>query len=304
MRLAILGLLLAAIEVLAGKERCGPNKPSCPSDKPCCSADGYCGGGAEQCTSGCQPQYSQYPFSCIPNSVCQDMDLAIKPDMYNQDNYFRPLLRYNGDASQTAFVFEQGYLGQGHNGVLFEKTSATDSRVSTARYLLYGTVTARLRHNPTSGLVTTFGTASDVGDAILFRLAGPESGRITTNYAAHGQSAQNIGTQKRMDNFTVAHFHNYTIDWSPHNITWKVDHQVIRTVSRKDAGDKFPRTPSRVLFTAYGVSESNNKNMKNWANGTLSFDDDGYRSRGFYSHELAHLRIPVSYTHLTLPTKA
>lgn len=291
MRLAILGLLLAAIEVLAGKERCGPNKPSCPSDKPCCSADGYCGGGAEQCTSGCQPQYSQYPFSCIPNSVCEDMDLAIKPDMYNQDNYFRPLLRYNGDASQTAFVFEQGYLGQGHNGVLFEKTSATDSRVSTARYLLYGTVTARLRHNPTSGLVTTFGTASDVGDAILFRLAGPESGRITTNYAAHGQSAQNIGTQKRMDKFTVANFHNYTIDWSPHHITWKVDHQVIRTVSRKDAGDKFPRTPSRVLFTAYGVSESSNKNMKNWANGTLSFDDDGYRSRGFYSHELAHLRI-------------
>ena len=111
MRLAILGLLLAAIEVLAGKERCGPNKPSCPSDKPCCSADGYCGGGAEQCTSGCQPQYSQYPFSCIPNSVCEDMDLAIKPDMYNQDNYFRPLLRYNGDASQTPFVFEQGYLG-------------------------------------------------------------------------------------------------------------------------------------------------------------------------------------------------
>lgn len=291
MRIVVLGLLLAAVEVLAGKERCGPNMPSCPSDKPCCSADGYCGGGAEQCTSGCQPQYSQYPFSCIPDSVCKDMDLAIKPDMYNQDNYFIPLLRYNGDASQTHFVFEQGYLGQGQDGVLFEKTSATDSRVSTARYLLYGTVTARLRHNPTSGLVTTFGTASDVGDAILFRLAGPESGRITTNYAANGQSAQTVGTQKRMNKFNVAHFHNYTIDWSPQNITWKVDNQVIRTVSRKEAGDKFPRTPSRVLFTAYGVSESSNKNVKNWANGTLSFLDEGYRSRGFYSHELGHLRI-------------
>lgn len=290
MRVVFLGLLLGVIGALAERERCGPNK-QCPSDKPCCSVDGYCGGGAAQCTSGCQPQFSLSPVSCIPNPVCRNMDLDVKSNMYNQDRYFMPLLRYNGDATQTNFVFEEGYLGKGQDGVLFEKNAAMDSRVSTANYVLYGNITAKLRHNPTSGFVTTFGTLSDVGDMISFSFGGPNKARITTNYGANGSKAQPIGTQKRMNNFNIGDFHDYTIEWAPDKITWKVDNNIIRNVLRKDAQGKFPRSPSRVLFTASGVQENDAKSKKNWANGTLSFSKASFQQRGYYSHELSHLRI-------------
>ena len=289
MRAVFIGLLFGVAGVLARK--CGVGIGKCPRSSPCCSSDGFCGGGAEQCTSGCQPLFSLSPSSCIPNAICEPTDFQVKPDMFNHSETFRPLLQFNGDPTQSRFVFEQGYLGRGKDGVLLEMSASHNSRVSSSRYLLYGQVSAKLRHDPSSGFVTTFGTASDVGDAILFRLGGPSSSRITTDYAVMNTPAQDIGTQKYINNFDVAKWHNYTIDWTPDKIDWRVDGQSIRRVHRKKAGNKFPVSPSRVLLTAYGVGADDSTKEKHWANGTLSIQDDGYKKRGYYAHEFGYLSI-------------
>ncbi|KOS12993.1 cell wall glucanase [Malassezia pachydermatis] len=219
------------------------------------------------------------------------MDTQIPPSSFNDVNSFRPLLQYNGDANQSPFVFESGYLGQGQEGVLFEMTSAHESRISTSRYMLYGRVTARMRHTTAAGLVSSFRTQSDVGDTIEFRLGGTNVTRISTNFGALDKSPSLLGLDETTKGFNVNEFHNYTIDWTPSNVSWAVDNQIIRTLQRQNAGNMFPRSPSRVVFALYGTSSGSSKQEKDWANGILSYQDKGYQDRGYFAQELSHVTI-------------
>lgn len=289
MRLALLSAALAALHgVLAAQ--CGP-KSACPASSPCCSHDGQCGSGAAQCAVGCQPMYSFTPTSCVANAVCQPIDVSITPDKFNDNVAFRPLLNYNGDSSQSTFVFESGYLGAGQDGVLLEMTSAHDSVISSTKYMLYGRATARLRHNATAGLVTTFGLQSDMGDSITFRLGGTNTSRVATNFGALSHSPSALGLDESPARYDMTLWHNYTIDWTPTNISWAVDDAVVRTVQRTDAGTMFPRAPARVLLTATGIGAGATQQERAWANGELSFKDPGYLVRGYFAHEFSHMSI-------------
>jgi len=234
---------------------------------------------------------SQTATACVSNAVCVPMDADISPSVYNDGTVFRPLLQYNGDVSAAPFVFESGYLGQGSDGVLLEMNAAHASRVSTSHYLLYGNVTARLRLNATAGLVASFGTASDVGDAIAFAMGGKNASRVATNLAALGRSPSALGVDAKVPRFSLGNWHNYTIAWTPDRITWSIDQSTVRTVRRSDAPSYFPRTPSRVVFTLRGLTPGSSKRERQWAGGVLNMSDASFRERGYYAQELSHLQV-------------
>lgn len=234
---------------------------------------------------------SHEAMACVSNAVCAPMDVGIPPSVYNDASVFRPLLQYNGDASVAPFVFESGYLGQGSDGVLLEMNAAHSSRVSTSHYMLYGNVTARLRHNATVGLVASFGTASDVGDAIVFEMGGTNTSRVATNLAALGRTPSALGVDAHVPHFSFADWHNYTIAWAPNRITWSVDQHVVRTVQRSHATRYFPRSPSRILFTLRGTTAGSSQRERRWAGGILNVTSASFRERGYYAQELSHLTV-------------
>lgn len=138
----------------------------CDSSAPCCSADGVCGSGSLACAGGCNPLSSNTPTSCQPNPVCQTTNITFPPEAYNNVSYFQPILQYDGDATKAPFTLDYGSLGKGTEGVLAQMTIDRQVKLSTTRYLLYGDVEAKLRHNASTGLVATMILMSDVKDEV------------------------------------------------------------------------------------------------------------------------------------------
>lgn len=157
--------LLATLTHAAAGDKCSASS-QCDSSAPCCSDGGVCGTGALYCAGGCNPLSSHSPTSCQPNPICTSQNITFPPTSYNNVSYFRPILQYTGDASKAPLTLDSGSLGKGPEGVLMQMTSQRQVKVSSTRYLFYGDVEARLRHNATQGLVAAFILMSDVKDEV------------------------------------------------------------------------------------------------------------------------------------------
>ncbi|EPQ29634.1 uncharacterized protein PFL1_02853 [Pseudozyma flocculosa PF-1] len=271
---------------------CGADS-KCPKDSPCCSAEGTCGRGSMQCAGGCQPLFSYSPSSCLPNPVCQSQSMAIKSSDYNNTDLFTPILDYNGDPTLSPFTLDSGSLGAGPEGVLLEMTIERQAKISTTRYFLYGTVTATLRHQARQGLVATMITMSDIKDEIDWEFTTANSGETLTNYFKMGNAVTTQGATIYPDGgFDVADWHEYGLDWQEDRLRWTIDGQTVRTVTRQQAGDAYPRSPSRVQFSIWaGGNSTNAPGTIDWAGGPISYDTDEYRKNGVYSQEIKSFSI-------------
>lgn len=82
--------------------------------------------------------------------------------------------------------------------------------------------------------------------------------------------------------------HTYTIDWSPDNITWAVDGNVLRTLNRADTWNAtanrwfFPQTPARIMLSLWpaGIS-SNPEGTIAWSGGLIDWNSP-YMKNGYY----------------------
>ncbi|WFC97030.1 hypothetical protein MBRA1_003697 [Malassezia brasiliensis] len=283
--------VVSAVARAAFAVKCGPGSP-CPSDAPCCSVQGECGAGAVQCAAGCNPMYSHSPLSCVANPVCVNLDLDVAHTVYNHHDVFVPLESFTGDPDAGPFLFESGYLGQGGQGVLLETNKGHASRVSTTRYMLYGTINATLRHDTQKGLISTFGTLSDVGDAIAWKFAGANASAAAASYYALNNETNAAGTRLDLGrNFSMADYHTYGLQWEPSGITWTLDGRAVHHVSRREAGAQFPRSPSRVLFTTWGATPQTPRRLRKWAGGAMTYDSAAYATTGYFAQELTHLSV-------------
>lgn len=236
--------------------------------------------------------YSNSPLSCVANPVCTNVNASVPHSVYNNRDIFVPIESFNGDPSDHLFLFESGYLGQGGQGVQFETNKGHASRVSTARYMLYGTVEATLRHDTQKGLISTFGTLSDVGDAIMWQFTGQNKSTAAANYYAMNNQTDLTGTTLHLgSNFSAAEFHTYGLVWNEQGIRWTLDGREVHRVTRSQAGAQFPRSPSRVLFTTWGATPQTPRRLKKWAGGSMSYKSSMYTTQGYFSQELSHLRI-------------
>ncbi|EST10166.1 Glycoside hydrolase, family 16 [Kalmanozyma brasiliensis GHG001] len=273
----------------------------CPESAPCCSSEGVCGSGAMQCAGGCNPMSSFKPSSCLPNPVCRSRQLTIAPSDYNSTSMFTPILTYNGNAS-TPFTLDAGTLGPGPEGVLLQLRAAQQAKISTTDYLMYGYVEATLRHNARQGLIAAFITMSDIKDEIDIEF-GKNSSVLMSNYFHMGQGTIAHAADLSPAGLNVSDWHTYGLNWTSTALQWSVDGRIVRTLTRNQAGDSYPRSPARIQFSTWaGGNATNPEGTIEWAGGLIDWDTPEYKEDGYYWQEIKQFNVqcaPLSGLNLT-----
>ncbi|KAH9933791.1 concanavalin A-like lectin/glucanase domain-containing protein [Fomitopsis serialis] len=202
---------------------------------------------------------------------------------------------YNGNASAWDFILEQGNILNTTAGELVLTLSEQNNGtlLTSTRYVHYGQITARMKTGRWGGVVTAFITMSDIKDEIDWEWPGNQTTEGQTNYFWQGfVPTQTAGQTTGNLTDTYSNYHDYTLDWQQDSLTWLVDGNVVRTLTRAEATDnstglsRFPSTPSRIEFSLWpaGIS-SEPQGTVQWAGGMIDWNDPDYKSAGhFYAY--------------------
>jgi len=168
--------------------------------------------------------------------------------------------------------------------ILTESNGGT--RLSSTRYVHYGTITARVKTGRWTGVVTAFITMSDIKDEIDWEFPGAQTTQGQTNYFWQGVIPQttNGATEKGISD-TYHNYHDYTIDWQPDTLSFLVDGNNVRTIKVSDTVSngvsQYPNTPSRIQLSLWpaGINSSAAGTIQ-WAGGMIDWSDPDYVSAG------------------------
>ncbi|KII87844.1 glycoside hydrolase family 16 protein [Plicaturopsis crispa FD-325 SS-3] len=286
--LALLPLFIAGVAAQGG-QTCNVTSP-CSSDAPCCSEFGFCGDG-NFCLGGCNPLASKSLTSCMPNPICQSANhtFADNSRILSNATYF------GGNASAYDWVVDKGNImntnTSGGELVLLLTEDNGGTRLSSTRYMHYGTVTARMKTGRWVGVVTAFITMSSIKDEIDWEFPGNKISEGQTNYFWQGNipATSNGATTSNLQD-TSSNYHEYTIDWQPDTLSFLVDGNNVRTIQRADTIDKstgasmYPDTPSRIQLSLWpaGINSSAPGTVQ-WAGGMIDWTDPDYVKAGHFS---------------------
>ncbi|KAF8636901.1 hypothetical protein AX17_003153 [Amanita inopinata Kibby_2008] len=284
---ALFPLLLLYIRTVNAVS-CNVTNP-CPDSAPCCSEFGFCGSDSF-CLGGCNPFSSHSLDSCRPNPVCEDATHVFADNSKILSN----ATFYDGNATGYDWVVDKGnIMNTNANGgelamILTQDNGGT--RLSSTRYIHYGTITAKLKTGRWGGVVAAFITMSDIKDEIDWEFPGAATTQGQTNYFWQGvipQGHTNGATTNNIQD-TFGTYHEYTIDWQPQTLTFLVDGKPVRTVQKSDTIDSsgvanYPTTPARVQLSLWpaGISTSAPGTVQ-WAGGMINWNDPDYQSAGHF----------------------
>ncbi|KAF8889590.1 concanavalin A-like lectin/glucanase domain-containing protein [Infundibulicybe gibba] len=256
----------------------------CPASNPCCSEFGFCGDG-HFCLGGCNPLASNTLNSCRPSPICKDAihTFANNSRILTNSTYF------DGNASAYDWVVDKGTImntnsSGGELAMLLTQTNG-GTRLSSTRYLHYGTVTATLKTGKWGGVVTAFITMSDIKDEIDWEFPGATTDQGQTNFFWQGViPSKTAGDTSKGLQDTSSNYHDFTIDWQPQAMTFSVDGKAVRVVNQADNVDstglsRYPNTPSRIQLSIWpaGINTSAPGTVE-WAGGMISWNDPDYVS--------------------------
>ncbi|KAF8609596.1 glycoside hydrolase family 16 protein [Ceratobasidium sp. AG-I] len=296
--LSVTGTLVAA----QGGQTCNSTS-LCPSSAPCCSEFGFCGSGAQFCLGGCNPLLSNKPSSCEPNPICKDATYKFPDNALS--NILSNYTLYDGNATAHDFVLEKGNMfNTNKNGgelVLTLTQANGGSRISSTRYVHYGTISAMVRTGKWAGVVTAFITMSDVKDEIDWEWPGAQVTEAQTNYFRLGAASypSTQGTTVKDLSDTYVNYHNYTIDWQEDELTWLIDDNVVRTLKKSETLSKtvpgrydYPTTPARVQLSLWpaGINTSAPGTVE-WAGGMIDWNDPDYVAAGQFSTIISQVTV-------------
>ncbi|KAF8587806.1 glycoside hydrolase family 16 protein [Ramaria rubella] len=302
--LAVLPFLGQILFVCAQGGACNASI-SCPSSTPCCSEFGFCGTGASFCLGGCNPLWSHSPTSCEPAPLC-------KSATYTFGDNSRILLdssRYNGDATTYDWILDKGDITNTNNNggelaLILTKTNG-GTRVSSTRYIHYGTVTARLKTGRWGGVVSAFITMSGAKDEIDWEFPGNHTTEAQTNFYwlgvedwTHGKTIQGVTD-------TYHNYHDYTVDWQPDTMKFLIDGKLVRTLSRSDLNDAYPSTPSRILISIWPAGlPSTPPGTLAWGGGLINWNDPDYLATGHFQTLIHSVSVTCADPAGTVPANA
>lgn len=223
--------------------------------------------------------------------------MTIKPSDFNNTNVFMPILEYNGSAT-SPFTLDAGWLGPGPEGVLLELKAPQQVKVSTTDYILYGSVEATLRHNARQGLVAAFIMMSSVKDEVDWEFTTANGAVGMTNYFRLGEPVYTHGSNVTTSNFDVSDWHTYGLNWTSNQLQWTIDGQVVRTLTRAQAGSQYPQTPMQIQFSTWaGGNVTNPEGTIEWSGGPIDWNSPEYKQAGYYSQEIKQFNVqcaPIS----------
>ncbi|KAF9467892.1 glycoside hydrolase family 16 protein [Collybia nuda] len=284
----IFPVLLTFFAGSAQATSCNITNP-CPASAPCCSEFGFCGTD-HFCLGGCNPLASKSLDSCRNNPVCKDANhtFADNSRILSNSTFF------DGNVTEYDWVVDKGTImntnsSGGELAMLLTETNG-GTRLSSTRYLHYGTVTAKLKTGRWGGVVTAFITMSDIKDEIDWEFPGAATTEGQTNYFWQGY-IPTVGTNGDIEkglSDTFGNYHDYTIDWQPKALTFSIDGKVVRTIKQSDAIDpsgvsRYPNTPSRIQLSLWpaGIPASPPGTVE-WAGGMINWKDPDYLSAGHF----------------------
>ncbi|KJA25634.1 glycoside hydrolase family 16 protein [Hypholoma sublateritium FD-334 SS-4] len=282
-----LPVLLAAFAGVAEATSCNATSP-CPASAPCCSEYGFCGT-ETFCLGGCNPFASTTLDSCTPEPLCKDSTMTFT----DQSRILTNATFYDGNVTAYDWTVDKGSV-QNSNGALALILTETNggTRLSSTRFVHYGTITTTLKTGRWGGVVTAFITMSDVKDEIDWEFPGANTTAGQSNYFYQGiiPATTAGGTSGGLTD-TYSNFHAYTLDWQPDTLTWSIDGTVVRTLQKSDTIDAsgvahYPTTPARVQLSMWpaGINGTAAGTVE-WAGGMIDWADPDYVAAGgqFYA---------------------
>jgi len=280
---AVLFATLAA--VIKASATCNVTSPCSLSSAPCCSEFGFCGTN-NFCLGGCNPYASKSLTSCRPEPLCHDGEFTFA----DQSRILSNSTLFNGNSSKYDWVVDKGSI-QNNNGdvVLILADAKGGTRISSTRYVYYGTITARLKTGRWGGVVTAFITMSDIKDEIDWEFPGAKTTEAQSNYFWQGVIPdKTLGQTHSGLSDTFSNYHDYTIDWQPDQLTWSIDGKVVRTLKKSDTTGSdgvahYPSTPSRVQLSIWpaGITGTPEGTLT-WAGGMIDWNDPDYKAAGHF----------------------
>ncbi|KAJ7760713.1 concanavalin A-like lectin/glucanase domain-containing protein [Mycena maculata] len=278
--LVVLSLSFSAFFLSVEAQQCNATT-LCPAEAPCCSEFGYCGSGGQFCLGGCNPFQSYTLDSCKPNPIC-------KNTTYTFDDESRILTNStlnNGDATEYDWTLDGGQINvtNGELDLLLTETN-NGVRLSSTRFIHYGTITATMKTGRWNGVVAAFITMSDIRDEIDWEFPGAATTEGQTNYFWQGTPASHGGVTQGLSD-TYDNYHNYTVAWSPDALVFQIDGKTVRTVKQSDTVvngvSQFPNTPSRIQLSLWpaGTNASAPGTIQ-WAGGMINWEDPDYTAAG------------------------
>ncbi|EJF59764.1 hypothetical protein DICSQDRAFT_148289 [Dichomitus squalens LYAD-421 SS1] len=276
--------LLASLSVVSAQQ-CNSTS-LCSASAPCCSEFGFCGSGSF-CLGGCNPLASNSLTSCMPEPVCQNANHTFTDfsRILSNATYF------DGNATKYDWVVNQGTILNSTAGELAMTLTQDNggTRLSSTRYVHYGTITARLKTGRWAGVVTAFITMSDIKDEIDWEFPGKQTTQGQSNYFWQGVvPQQTAGATHGNLTDTFSNYHDYTIDWQQDTLTWLIDGQQVRQLKRSDVTgsdgvSRYPSTPSRIELSIWpaGINTSAQGTIE-WAGGLIDWSDPDYQSAGHF----------------------
>ncbi|PWY80000.1 cell wall glucanase [Aspergillus eucalypticola CBS 122712] len=256
----------------------------CPEEYPCCSQYGQCGTGA-YCLGGCDPISSYSLDSCVGEPVCQSKT-------YKWDSLDSAALntKYLGNASEYDWVYS-GYpkLDDG-NLLLTMPKNTVGTLFANNHYVWYGKISGKVKSSRGAGVVTAFILLSDVKDEIDFEWIGADLANVQTNYYWQGVLNYNNGDKDAVNGSdTFDDWHEYEIDWKEDAITWSVDGQVKRTLTKESTWNEtakryqYPQSPSRMQLSLWPAGQASNApGTIEWAGGEIDWDSQDIKDKGYY----------------------
>jgi len=285
-----------------GGRTCNSTSP-CPASAPCCSEFGFCGTGSQFCLGGCNPLWSNKPTSCEPNPICKDATYKFPDNALS--NVLSNVTLYDGNATAHDFVLEKGNIfNTNQNGgelVMTLTESNGGTRLSSTRYMHYGTISAMIRTGKWAGVVTAFITMSDAKDEIDWEWPGAQVTEAQTNYFWLGKANYSAtqGTTVNGLTDTYVNYHNYTIDWQEDELNWLIDDKVVRTLKKSETLSstvpgryEYPTTPARVQLSLWpaGINTSAQGTI-DWAGGLINWNDPDYVAAGHFSAIVSQVTV-------------
>ncbi|ODN89750.1 hypothetical protein L198_06444 [Cryptococcus wingfieldii CBS 7118] len=279
----------------------------CSESAPCCSEYGFCGSDSF-CLGGCEPLYSYQTTSCRPDPIC----VSLETDFTDLSRVNQNASDYTGKATAWDWVINSGTILSTDDGarlILTQDNGGT--KISSTRYMIYGTVDFVLETSKWAGVVTAAITMSDVKDEIDWEWPGATTDQVQTNYWYLGVANYSAteGASSSVSSDTASNFHTYSFEWTEDYINWNIDGSTVRTVQKTDtlSSDgsqyKFPSTPSRIQISIWPAGTSDNaQGTIDWAGGMINWDDSDYVSNGYFWNTVKSVRMTCGQDEMSVGT--
>lgn len=298
-------LLLIAFSEAIGCQRYNGGS-NCPAHAPCCQS-GWCSNAQSFCSIalGCQPENSFSPNTCLPLPQCSSFH-----ENFDDPSSVIPKSDFSGDPLDAPWIseftpnnarVENGNLvltlQPGNTLNAYGNRAGFGATVSSSRWMLYGTVSARIKSGSASGgVISSFIFRNAMtGDEIDYEWVGKQPNEIQSNFYWHTPASMDPkdidythslshqaprSTETNATNSAAGasnlsqDYHIYTIEWLPDSLTWFIDNQKIRTLLRSEVnGTKYPSSLSQIQFSIWDGGLAHPA-TRDWAGGPTDWSDN------------------------------